>query len=157
MGVTALRENKWEAVVVLNENVNLEGGKYELVLKKIVTDVNGNPLGSDGTNTTGEDWEFDFDIVSGSTETTIVTPETADRDDPNSDVVLDDDGNVVEREGDQGFFDTESSELWSPKATATDPEGDTVTVWTSSEAGYEGIYAKITYKKWDTTDDAKCG
>lgn len=148
-GITALAENKWEAVVILNPEIDFEGGTYEIVLRNTVHDANGNPLNMDGTNVAGSNWERIFDIVSGSTETDIVTPETTDRDDPNSEPVRDADGNIVEREGDQEVADLENNtDLWVPNATATDPEGDSVTVWTSEEAGYEGIYAKITYTKW---------
>ncbi|MBQ4142589.1 MAG: trypsin-like serine protease [Thermoguttaceae bacterium] len=160
MGIVAIAENKWEAVIILNPEANLEGGSYQLVLKNSTHDINGNALGKDGTNTDGANWEMDFDIVAGTSDTDVMTPETVDPNDPNSDIVLDDQGNIVEAEGDQIFEKVDPMNPYQPpefipNATASDPEGDTVTVWTSDEAGNEGVFAKITYTKWENDGGRK--
>ncbi|MDO4628363.1 MAG: trypsin-like serine protease, partial [Planctomycetia bacterium] len=160
MGVTAIAENKWEAVLVLNPDIEWGTGAYELVLSPKVQDANGNALNSDGTNKNGNGWESDFEIVAGSTDTEVITPGLIDPetglpvspDDPNGVVDTDSEGNVVERDGNQQIIDVTATDIWSPTATATDPEGDSVTVWTSTEKGYEGIFAKIDYVKWDDMD-----
>ncbi|MBR0193436.1 MAG: trypsin-like serine protease [Thermoguttaceae bacterium] len=129
--ITALRENKWEAVVVLNEDVDLSTGNYQLQLSQVVQDANGNYLNSDGIDTEGGNTTVNFDLLTGAQDVVDETPDD-------------------EYEGDQVFVDVDNSEdLWSPTALASDPEGDSVLVWTSDEAGKEGVYAKVRYLKWD--------
>lgn len=168
-GITALQQNKWEAVAILNPDIDWENGKYELILSRNIQDAYGIGLGVDGQNPDAQDFEISFEIVESATDQKTVTPELVDGDgnrtapdddsatsvvktDEDGNPILDKDGNPVleERKGDQVLNDLES-EVWTPDAMAVDPEGDSVTVWQSKEKGYEGIFAKIEYTKWDET------
>ena len=166
-GITALEQNKWEAVVIFNPDVEFGSGRYELILSRNIQDAYGIGLGIDGQNPDAVDVRIGFEIIESATDQTTVTPELVDGDgnrtapddnsasqviktDEDGNPILDKEGNPVlqEREGDQVLNDLEG-EVWTPDATAVDPEGDSVTVWQSKEKGYEGLFAKIEYTKWD--------
>ncbi|MDO4857352.1 MAG: trypsin-like serine protease [Thermoguttaceae bacterium] len=129
--ITALCENKWEAVVILNDDVDLSTGNYQLQLNQVIQDANGRDLNSDGIDIEGSNTTLNFDILTGAQDVEDETPEP-------------------DYEGDQVLVDLDNtSDIWSPTALASDPEGDSVLVWTSKETGKEGIYAKVKYLKWD--------
>jgi len=129
--ITALAENKWEAVIILNDDIDLSTGNYQLQLSKVVWDSDGIALNSDGVDTDGSNFDVNFDILTGAQDPENETPEE-------------------ETEGDQVFVDLDNtSDIWSPTTLASDPEGDTVIVWNSLEKGEEGVYAKVKYLKWD--------
>ncbi|MDO4569026.1 MAG: trypsin-like serine protease [Planctomycetia bacterium] len=162
LGVTPLAENKWEAVVIFNDDINLEDGTYVLLLDNTVEDINGNVLGSRGNNVDGDDFERVFNVISGDDDEEPVSKYETDDDgnivldDQGNPVVsVDDEGNPQDSPGNQQFFDPNdvtSDDIWAPNATAMDYEGDTVTVWT--EEG-KGIKAQIEYAKWEEIDGVR--
>lgn len=118
-----LMENKWEAIVIFKDGINLEDGTYQLVAKNDMTDINQNPLGKTGLMVDGSDAIYEFNVIVGSNDSDPIT------NDPDNN---------------QTFTVEECT--YVPTTVASDYEGDTVTVWKDSDTGY--IMANIQYLKW---------
>ncbi|MFQ5496150.1 MAG: hypothetical protein ACE5EX_12310, partial [Phycisphaerae bacterium] len=126
--------NKWEAVLQLDGNGTVAGtpplgnGQYEIVIRNTVRDVVGNPLGSTGLNPFGQDVSGAFDIVEIVGVENLVNTSTV--------------------PGDQFTGLATLAGPNSPRAVASDADGEYVVVWSSdidtvSGLGKEGVYAKL--------------
>ncbi len=123
--------NKFEVVLQLDGNGTAPGdprlgeGHYELVVNRRLRDQMGNPLNKTDVNPNGSDTTWVFDILRPAEGETLVNTPP----------------------GDQS--------TQSPQSVAADPDGDYVIVWTSTEQGREGVYAKLYQVTW--TDDPVLG
>ncbi|MDO4574549.1 MAG: trypsin-like serine protease [Planctomycetia bacterium] len=122
LGISTIGENKWEAIVIFNDGIDLEDGTYELIATNGMFDLNGNPLGKTGMLENGQDSSRNFNIIVGS--------------------------NTSEKIGEGEFIDPATAP--TPVSTASDYEGDNVTVWKNTAD--DRIWATISYVKWDNTD-----
>ncbi|MDO4584168.1 MAG: hypothetical protein Q4D62_08715 [Planctomycetia bacterium] len=127
-----LMQNKWEAIVIFKDGINLEDGTYQLVAKNDMTDINQNPLGKTGIVVDGANAVYEFNVIVGNQPSENITP-----DPPYT--------------NDQTF--TTAGTNYVPTTVASDYEGDTVTVWKDSDTGY--IMANIQYLKWDANGNER--
>lgn len=123
--------NKFEVVLQLDGNGTAPGdphlgeGHYEVIASSRLRDRAGNPLNKTDVNPNGSDTTWTFDILRPAEGETLVNMPPGDQ-----------------------FTQ-------SPQSVAADPDGDYVIVWTSNEAGREGVYAKLYRVTW--TDDPILG
>lgn len=123
--------NKFEVVLQLDGNGTAPGdprlaeGHYEVIASSRLRDRAGNPLNKTDVNPNGSDTTWTFDILRPAEGETLVNTPP---------------GNQYTQ---------------SPQSVASDPNGDYVVVWTSSEVGREGVYAKLYQVIW--TDDPILG
>ncbi|MCR4412221.1 MAG: S1 family peptidase [Thermoguttaceae bacterium] len=116
--------NKWEAVIAIDGNGTAAGdprlseGRYELVISRQLRDINGNPLNRTNATPNGANTIWVFNVAPPAQGETLVN-------DP------------------PGNQRTES-----PQSTASDADGDYVVVWTSDQAGRQGVYAKLYQTTW---------
>ncbi|MFH1921845.1 MAG: trypsin-like serine protease, partial [Planctomycetota bacterium] len=124
--------NKWEAVLQLDGNGTVAGtpplgnGQYEIVIRNTVRDVVGNRLGRTGLNPFGQDVSGAFDIVEIIGVENLVNTSTV--------------------PGDQSTSVPKLAGPNSPRAVASDADGEYVVVWSSDKTGglgKEGVYAKL--------------
>ncbi|MEN6407451.1 MAG: leishmanolysin-related zinc metalloendopeptidase [Thermoguttaceae bacterium] len=102
-GLGTAASNKWEAVITFNTDAfanGLTNGHYQLVAKRTIFDVNGNPLASTGYNVNGADFSRSFDVLLPTGTETIV-----------NDTVID------------------GSQVTTSQATASDADGDSIVAW----------------------------
>jgi len=143
LGITPLRVNKWEAVLVLDGNGGLEGtpalekGEYQLTLSNQVRDKSGNNLGRSGFDPDGSPYVHSFEVL-------VTQGDDSGVGDPG--------GGGGGDEGDQSFR-PESGSQHAPQAVASDADGERVIVWTNDAAGSEGIYARVFNDLRWTNDD----
>ena len=130
MGLTATPTNKWEAVLMIDGNgagsgqPTLPDGNYELVVKNSVRDAAGNPLQSTRALPNGGVFSRQFNLMSVGGGETRVNAST-----------------------------TGAEYTQSPQTTASDADGDTVTVWVNETAGQQGVYARLTDVTWTVDAD----
>jgi len=123
--------NKFEVVLQLDGNGTAPGdprlpeGHYEVIASSRLRDQAGNPLNKTNVNPNGSDTTWTFDILRPAEGETLVNLPP---------------GNQYTQ---------------SPQSVATDPDGDYVIVWTSTEVGREGVFAKLYQVTW--TDDPIAG
>ncbi|MFW5692658.1 MAG: hypothetical protein ACOCWL_00435, partial [Thermoguttaceae bacterium] len=129
--------NKWEAVLTLDGNgaapgtVALLPGDYEVVVRNTVRDAEGNPLGRTGVNPDGEPFRMAFNLVDAALPDVPV-------------------GSLVV--GGQ-MFRPESGSHNTPRSVAGDADGEHVVVWIDTEAGQEGVWARVFNQlRWEEID-----
>ncbi len=127
--------NKWEAVIEVDGNGLLTGvtplanGHYQLIAKASLEDAVGNPMGATGFNQRqGVAFTRSFDVLVPTNQEVRVNADTT---------------------GAQTTYDAADGNADSgSQATASDPNGDYVVVWTSTDAASPGLYAKLYQATW---------